>query len=242
MVWFAIHTQVISISGVPGKRGGRRPSEQNSASLNCVFNFFFRKASFQSWALIFARARSQTCTYVTSGLFVFMHPEGGKSQSYQDCYKTNDAVLTGFFSPTHFVTGRCTSSLRATNRRCVASGRRRGASRPSRRTTRPPAASAARPSLPTAAATSAPTARPNSAPAAEAGSPCAPTMWENLNPLLVYPSPHCFRWCSVGPAASVSSPSLFLSVLATLWWGQSVLDGLFCAGHLKQHHGVFLCE
>lgn len=43
MVWFAIHTQVISISGVPGKRGGRRPSEQNSASLNCVFNFFFPK-------------------------------------------------------------------------------------------------------------------------------------------------------------------------------------------------------
>lgn len=72
----------------------------------------------------------------------------------------------------------CTSSLRATNRRCVASGRRRGVSRPSRRTTRPPVVSAARPSLQTAAATSAPTARPNSALAVEGGSLCAPTMWE----------------------------------------------------------------
>ena len=115
-----------------------------------------------------------------------------------------------------FFSEHCTSSLRATNRRCVASGQRRGVSRPSRRTTRPPAVSAARPSLQTAVATSAPTARPNSALAVEGGSLCAPTMWGTWTwpppfPFSLSHSPHpCCSWCSVGPPASVLLSSAVL--------------------------------
>lgn len=78
----------------------------------------------------------------------------------------------------------CTSSLRATSRRYVASGRRHGVSRPSRKMTHPPVGSAARPSSQTAVATFAPTARLNSALAAEAVCLCAPTMWESWPPAL----------------------------------------------------------
>lgn len=137
-----------------------------------------------------------------------------------------------FTSPLH-PPERCTSSSRATNRKCVASGRRRGASRPSRRMTRPPVASATRPNSPTAAVTSAPTAKPNSAPAAEDGSPCAPTTWAT-SAVSGLPSTPRQPWRSCSPPASVLSTEhqlLFFSGHALVnpkcvcvcvceeWWG-----------------------
>lgn len=131
----------------------------------------------------------------------------------------------------------CTSSLRATNRKCVASGPRRGASRPSRRTTRPPAASAARLSLQMAAATSAPTARSNSVLAVEGGSLCAPIMWE---------ASECFPSSSrthLIPAVYDTWSLLlllcvchvcFFCFLVTLWWEQSVLEDWLGTRHRCQ--------
>lgn len=140
-------------------------------------------------------------------------------------------LIANLFCPP--LSEHCTSSLRATNKRYVASGPRRGVSRPIRRTTLPPAVSAARPSLQMAVATSAPTARPNSALAVEAGSLCAPIMWENWPsscPLFISPHP-CYSWCTVQSFCFC----VFVNV-CLFWLPGHTLVSPKCTGRVDWHH------
>lgn len=168
---------------------------------------------------LFIEGNIQKCRHVIS-VFVnvcvprwFDLPKSKVDLSTKSLWVPDMPLMGNLFCPP--LSERCTSSSRATNKRCVASGRRRDASRPSRRTTRPPAVSAARPSLRMAAATSAHIARPNSALAAEAGSLCAPTMWENWPSTRFLFSFHSHLIPAVVDAQF--SPSASVCLLMFLW-------------------------
>lgn len=143
--------------------------------------------------------------------------EVDQSVKVSECFSNEQCFASSL------LTEHCTSSLRATNRKCVALGQRRGASIRNRRTMRPPVVSAARPSSPTAVATFAPTARRNSVPAVEEGSLCAPTMWETSESSRTLSSPlpqPVFTWS----LCFCVCYCLLLCFPVTLWSDQSVLE------------------